>query len=83
MVDLDGRKKALKNLPFWLPRKSNAIWYVLFVGLFLLSMDFWGWEQSKPLILGLPLWTWYLLVLTLSTSLAFYVFARFVWREDK
>jgi len=73
----------LKNLPFWLPKKSNVLWYLLFVGLFLLSLDFWNWGQSKPLILGLPFWVIYLLVLTLSVSLAFYAFSRFTWRNDK
>jgi hypothetical protein len=72
----------LKNLPFWFPRKSNAMWYLLFIVLFLFSLDFWGWGQSKPLILGLPLWVYYLLFLTLFTSLAFYIFAKYHWRDD-
>lgn len=73
----------MKNLPFWLPKKSNVLWYLLFVGLFLLSLDFWNWGQSKPFILGLPSWVIYLLVLTLSVSLAFYAFSRFAWRDGK
>lgn len=73
----------MSNLPFWFPKKSNAVWYLLFILLFLLSLDFWNWGQSKPMILGLPVWMWYLLILTLLTSLAFYAFVRFVWREDK
>ena len=75
--------KSLKNLPFWFPKKDNVFWYFLFILLFLFSLDFWGWGQSKPLILGLPLWVYYLLILTLLTSLAFYVFAKYFWREDK
>jgi hypothetical protein len=73
----------LENLPFWFPKKSNAAWYLLFIILFLLSLDFWGWEQSKPLILGLPIWVYYLLFLTLLTSLAFYIFTKRFWREDE
>ncbi|MDH7517031.1 MAG: hypothetical protein QHH19_01610 [Candidatus Thermoplasmatota archaeon] len=72
----------MKSLPFWLPTKKNFVWYFLFIGLFLLSLDFWAWNTSKPLILGLPFWVWYLLVLTLSLSLMFYVFTRFYWREE-
>lgn len=71
------------NLPFWFPKKSNVIWYLLFIVIFLLSLDFWGWEQSKPMILGLPLWVFYLFFLTLLTSLAFYLFAKYNWRGDK
>jgi len=70
-------------MPFWIPKKSNFLWYLLFVGLFLLSLDFWNWGQSEPLILGLPFWVIYLLVLTLSVSLAFYAFSRFAWRDGK
>jgi len=80
MVDL---RRKIMNLPFWFPKKSNVIWYLLFIVTFLLSLDFWGWGQAKPLIIGLPLWVWYLLVLTLFTSFAFYVFCKFVWRDEK
>jgi hypothetical protein len=81
MVEYGGND--LKNLPFWFPKKSNAIWYIFFVVLFLLSLDFWGWGQSKPLILGLPLWVYYILIITLLTSLAFYIFSKYYWREDE
>ncbi len=73
----------MKNLPFWLPTKKNFVWYLLFIGLFLLSLDFWMWKVSEPLMLGLPFWMWYLFVLTLSLSLVFYVFTRFYWREEE
>jgi len=71
------------DLPFWLPKKKNFVWYLLFIGLFLLSLDFWNWGSSNPLFFGLPFWMWYLLFLTLFLSGAFYLFTWFFWREDE
>jgi len=73
----------LKNLPFWFPKKDNFVWYLLLIIFFLLSLDFWSWGVSEPLFLGLPVWMWYLLILTLSLSGIFYMFTRFFWKEDK
>ncbi|KYK32013.1 MAG: hypothetical protein AYK22_00190 [Thermoplasmatales archaeon SG8-52-3] len=73
----------MKNLPFWFPKKKNAFWYLLFVLLFIFSIDFWGWNTSKPMIIGLPLWIYYLLFLTLLTSASFYIFSKFFWRIEK
>jgi len=73
----------LKKLPFWLPKKDNILWYLLFITLFFLSIDFWNWGSSKPLFLGLPFWLFYLLFLTLFLSGVFYMFSKFFWREDK
>ena len=81
--NINKEGKTLKNLPFWLPKKNNLVWYLLFIGLFLLSLDFWNWGVSTPLFLGLPVWMWYLSVLTLFLSGAFYLFTRFFWREDE
>jgi len=73
----------MKNLPFWFPTKNNVIWYILFIGLFILSMDFWGWNQSNPLILGLPLWVVYLFILTLAISIVFYFFSKTYWEDSQ
>jgi hypothetical protein len=73
----------MKNLPFWFPKKNNIIWYIIFTTIFLLSMDYWGWYNSKPLILGLPLWIIYFIILTLSTSVIFYLFSETHWEHDK
>jgi len=67
---------------FWFPNKDNALIYLVFVGLFLLSLDFWGWGQANPLFLGLPLWVYYLLFLSLSVSLAFLIFSKYFWEEN-
>lgn len=73
----------MNSLSSWFKKKSNLIWTGFFVLLFLMSMDFWNWYISEPLILGLPFWVWYLLILTLFTSVAFYVFSKYQWGENK
>ena len=77
------RIESLKKLPFWFPKKENIIVYIVFIVIFLLSLDFWGWGQYKPLILGMPLWVYYLLILTLLTSVAFYLFSKSFWSDDE
>lgn len=71
----------MKNLPFWFPTKKNGVWYIVFIGIFLLSLDFWWWGQAEPLMFGLPFWVVYLLILTLITSVAFYLFSKYYWRD--
>ena len=71
------------KLPFWFPKKDNVIVYLVFIVIFLLSLDFWGWGQSKPMIFGMPLWVYYILIITLLTSVAFYIFSKYYWRDSK
>ena len=73
----------MKNLPNWLPNKNNIFWYLLFFLLFIFSLDFWGWNKSNPLILGLPLWIYYFIIITLLTSVAFYIFSKYFWRVNE
>jgi hypothetical protein len=70
------------TMPFWFPKKDNAVIYIVFTGLLLLSLDFWGWNQSKPFFIGLPFWVYYLLFLTLATSFAFLIFSKYYWEEQ-
>jgi len=67
----------------WFKDKIKIFYFLAFIILFLLSLDFWGWGQSKPLILGLPFWIYYLLFLTLVTSGFFYLIAKNIWRDEK
>ena len=71
------------TMPFWFPKKTNVVWYLVFIGLFLLSLDFWWWEKSEPLVFGLPFWIVYLIILTIITSIAFYLFSKYYWRDDQ
>ena len=73
----------MKNLPFWFPNKKNFYWYILFIFIFILSIDIWAWDLDEPKILGLPFWIYYLIILTLITSFAFYIFANKYWEDKK
>jgi hypothetical protein len=75
--------KIMKNLPNWLSNKNNIFWYLLFTLLLIFSLDFWGWNNSNPLIIGLPLWIYYFIILTILTSVAFYIFSKYIWRGEK
>jgi len=69
------------NLPFWMPRKKNAIWYFIFILIFIFSLDYWQWNINNPLILGLPMWVIYFFLLTIFTSFAFYIFSKYYWGD--
>lgn len=47
-------------LPGWL--RNPFFW--MGSALFALSLDFWAWGTIKPLLIGLPLWLWYFVLLS-------------------
>ena len=70
-------------MPFWFPKKDNAIVYVVFIGIFLLSLDFWGWDVVTPMFFGMPLWVYYLIFLTLATSVFYWIIATNLWGNER
>ena len=46
--------------PAWLT--NRYVYY--FSGLFVLGMDFWAWDNSQPLIFGVPVWIFYFVLLS-------------------
>ncbi len=55
------REKELHiHMPQWVYNKY--VW--LFVGIFLLAMDFWAWGRVEPVIFGIPLWVGYFIILS-------------------
>ncbi len=66
----------------WLKDKKRLISFLIFIILFVLSLDFWGWNQSNPKMLGLPIWVYYLILITVSLTLFFYILAKNIWRDD-
>ena len=60
--------------------------FLVFVILFILSLDFWGWGEPKSagsLVFGLPIWICYIVCLTLLTSVFFYILSFNIWGEEK
>lgn len=41
---------------------------VALAALFGLALDFWAWGESRPLVLGLPLWVWYSVLLSTAQT---------------
>ncbi len=72
----------MRDLPFWMPKKNNFIWYFIFIFIFILSQDYWNWNKFNPLIFGLPIWVIYFFILTILTSFAFYIFTKFYWSDS-
>jgi SSS family solute:Na+ symporter len=60
--------------PQWLTNRS----VIGFTVLFLLGIDFWAWEVSRPLWLGLPWWTAYFVALS---ALQTFLMARLIRRQ--
>ena len=66
-------------------QKIAILGFIVFIALFILSLDFWGWGRPTSvdsLVLGLPVWVYYMLFLTLATSVFFYIVVKYVWRDE-
>jgi len=58
------------------PRTGRA-WHALpFAVLFILANDFWAWGRTPVILLGLPLWVWYSIVLGFALALAYALVLR-------
>jgi SSS family solute:Na+ symporter len=77
---LSWRESAWQiRLPQWL--YDRYVW--IFLGIFILAMDFWAWEKAEPLFWGIPLWVGYFLVLSaLQTVVMVYLVRRKFKRQD-
>ena len=48
---------------YTVPWLSNRYTY-LFVGIFILGMDFWAWNRATPMFFGVPVWIFYFVLLS-------------------
>ena len=48
------------SAPVWLSR----IYLYVFIGIFILGMDFWAWDRATPMFLGVPAWIFYFVLLS-------------------
>lgn len=65
-----------KSLKFYLPKWLFNRYCWLFIGIFVLAMDFWAWGQVKPIVLGMPLWIGYFILLSTIQTLGMVVLIR-------
>lgn len=63
--------------------KRIWIWMGAFTLLFILSLDYWNWENAIQLsFLGLPSWIYYFVLLQLIFFAAFYIFSIKCWPDS-
>ena len=69
--------KTWELLPFWFPQsKKNKIWALIFIILFVLSIDSWNWNSDTRLSDWIPFWVIYLVVIQ-------FALAYFTWKFSK
>ncbi len=62
--------------------RYSSFWFFCFTLLFLLSLDFWAWEQDVAIGLwNLPVWIFYFVGLQISLALALLVFTQKFWNN--
>ena len=65
--------KALRiRLPLWL--FDRYVW--VFLGIFILAMDFWAWDKNGPLFWGIPMWVGYFVVLSALQTIGMVLLVR-------
>ncbi len=63
--------------------RDSSFWFFCFTLLFLLSLDFWAWEQDVAIGLwNLPVWIFYFVGLQISLALALLIFTQKFWKND-
>ncbi len=60
------------GLPAWL---RDPYFWALTV-LFILAMDFWAWGRSLPLVMGVPAWIYYFVILSVLQTVVMYFWVR-------
>ena len=67
------REKALQiYLPRWI--YNRYVW--IFLGIFILGMDFWAWGKIGSLFWGIPLWAGYFVILSALQTIAMVYLVR-------
>ena len=59
--------------------QSNEVLYLFgLTGIFVLAQDFWWWDEASGYTLGLPIWIWWALALSISQTA---IMAKWSWRK--
>ncbi|RLG69988.1 MAG: hypothetical protein DRO11_06865 [Methanobacteriota archaeon] len=65
-----------------LEKHKNLVWFLVFLLVFVASIDLWAWGSSTPLILGLPWWVWYFIALNIAMSTLLYLYTKEEQQDD-
>ncbi|GIV65076.1 MAG: hypothetical protein KatS3mg046_336 [Bellilinea sp.] len=63
-------------------KSKPGLWLAGWLAIVLLGMDFYNWGKPPRLILGLPDWVWFDVVLILLTSLIFAYLSTHHWEDE-
>jgi len=63
-------------------KTSNVCWFVSWLVLVILSLDFFNWGRTPRILLGLPGWLWWDIGVVLVIALVFGLLSRFAWGEE-
>ncbi len=70
--------------PMTKPEKRSFVpWFLMFATLFVLSLDFWWWDEPTTFaFLHVPPWVYYFTGLSLLFAGVMYAFTRHFWTDD-
>lgn len=63
-------------------RRNGWWWAAAWLGLIVLGVDFYNWNKTPVLWLGLPTWLWQLLAVVLLVALLYGILSRAAWEEE-
>jgi len=76
-------QKTWELLPFWFPQsKNNKFWAIIFITLFILSIDFWNWNSDTRVSDWIPVWIIYLIVIQFALAYSLWKFSK-EWNLDE
>jgi len=76
-------QKTWELLPFWFPQsKKNKFWALIFITLFVLSIDFWNWNSDTRVSDWIPVWIIYLIVIQFALAYSLWKFSK-EWNLDE
>jgi SSS family solute:Na+ symporter len=56
--------KLVMTLPMWLTNR----YFLMLTGIFILATDFWAWGSTQPMIMGVPVWMVYFVLLSAAQT---------------
>jgi solute:Na+ symporter, SSS family len=71
--------RQAQELHIYIPAWLKSPYFYLLAGLFAASLDFWAWNTNEPLILGIPLWMGYFVLLS---ALQTWIMYRLIKRTE-
>jgi len=76
-------KEKWELLPFWFPEsKINQTWFLIFLTLTAISIDWWNWNSSNRINDWIPTWVVYLVTIQFILAYSVWKFSK-EWMKDE